>query len=228
MKKLSDFLYYEEKDPDLKIYCGDCSEILPLMGGVSLVVTDPPYGLGDRLIDGGGKLKNTPMAVLYRESDWEDIKPSESVFKEIFRASKNQIVFGGNYFNLPPTRCFLAWDKKQAMPTLSACEMAWTSFDKPAKIFYGSSTDLNRKHPTQKPVNLLIWCLENYSETEDTILDPFLGSGTTLVACKELNRNGIGIEINEKYCAIAKKRLQNTPKPLFREESKPQEEMSLF
>ena len=118
-----------------------------------LAIVDPPYGLGKRLSDGGGKLKNTPMAELYRDKDW-DVLPTKQYWDELFRVSKNQVVFGANYFleYLPNTRGFVCWDKNQAMPTLSACELVWTSFDKPAKIMKKSSTDLNRFHPTQKPV----------------------------------------------------------------------------
>lgn len=116
---------------------------------------DPPYGLGNRLSDGGGKLKNTPMAELYRNKVWDTL-PDKWYWQEVFRVSKNQIVFGANYFleYLPNTRGFVCWDKKQSMPTLSACELVWTSLDKPAKIMRYSSMDLDRFHPTQKPVEV--------------------------------------------------------------------------
>lgn len=95
-----------------------------------LAIVDPPYGLGNRLSDGGGKLKNTPMAALYREKEW-DVLPPYEYWIELFRVSKNQIIFGANYFldHLPATRGFICWDKKQDMPTLSACELIWTSFN---------------------------------------------------------------------------------------------------
>ena len=109
-----------------------------------LAIVDPPYGLGNRLSDGGGKLKDTPMATLYRESTQWDVKPDENYFIELFRVSKNQIIWGGNYFELPPSRCMICWNKLQAMPTLSAWELGWTSFDKPSKIFSHVSTDNNR------------------------------------------------------------------------------------
>ncbi len=148
------------------------------------------------------------MATLYRASDWNDEVPSQEVFNEIFRISKNQIICGGNYFSLPPTRCFIAWDKRQAMPTLSACEYIWTSFDRPAKLFSISSTDLNRQHPTQKPVELIKYLISKFSEEVETVFDPFLGSGTTAVAAKQLGRKYIGIELSEKYCEIARQRLR--------------------
>jgi site-specific DNA-methyltransferase (adenine-specific) len=128
-----------------------------------LAVVDPPYGLGNRLSDGGGKLKNTPMAALYRGKEW-DVLPSKEYFKELFRVSENQIICGANYFleHLPSSRGCICWDKKQDMPTLSAWEFIWTSFDKPAKIYKQVSTDLNRFHPTQKPVKLYEWIYSKY------------------------------------------------------------------
>lgn len=200
-----------------KIHNCDCLEFMKTLPDkcIDLVLTDPPYGLGDRLSDGGGKLKNTPMAVLYRNSDWVDELPSEEIFKQIFRISKNQIICGGNYFDLPTTRCFICWDKKQHMPTLSACEYIWTSFDRPAKIASFSSTDLNRQHPTQKPVELMGYLIDKFSKESDIIFDPFLGSRTTAVACKQLKRNYIGCEISKEYCKIAQERIDKMTQNLF-------------
>ena len=137
---------------------------------------DPPYGLGNRLSDGGGKLKNTPMAELYRNKEW-DILPSAKYWKEVFRISKNQIVFGANYFleHLSSSRGFVCWDKKQSMPTLSACELVWTSLDKPAKIMKKSSTDLERFHPTQKPIYVYKFMFDYCKiQPNDKILDTHL------------------------------------------------------
>ena len=123
--------------PSSEVYLEDCVKALKRYADnhFDLAIVDPPYGLGNRLSDGGGKLKNTPMATLYREKDW-DILPTAEYWQELFRVSKNQVVFGANYFLefLPNTRGFVCWDKKQDMPTLSACELVWTSLDKPAKI----------------------------------------------------------------------------------------------
>lgn len=118
------------------------------------------------LATGGGKLKNTPMAALYREKDW-DVLPDADYWKEVFRVSENQIVFGANYFleYLPSSRGFICWDKKQDMPTLSACELIWTSFDCPAKIYKQVSTDLNRFHPTQKPIGVYKYLLSKLRQT---------------------------------------------------------------
>lgn len=206
MKKLDDYLYYEEKDPDLKIYLGDCLEILPLLPKVDLVVTDPPYGIG---------IANNPFRQKHEKSDWDDSPCSQEIITAMRGKSTHQIIWGGNYFGLPASQGFLVWDKLQPQDfSSSMCEMAWWSHQHPAKCFRKSVTSYSKQHPTQKPLELMSWCIQFH---EGTILDPFLGSGTTLVACKELNRNGIGIEINEKYCEIAKKRLKATPKPLFKD-----------
>jgi len=193
-----------------KVHCGDCLTLLKELpdNSVDLVLTDPPYGLGNRLSDGGGKLKNTPMAKLYRNGNWIDEKPSMKVFNEIFRISKNQVICGGNYFHLPPTRCVIAWDKKNYMPTLSNWEYIWTSFDKPAKIYRQSSMNLHRQHPTQKPVALGEWILNQYSKKDDIILDCFCGSGSFLVACERLGKQWIGCEISPEYVAIANERIK--------------------
>ena len=134
---------------------------------------------------------------------------------------KDHIIWGGNYFAdlLPPKMGWLVWDKEQRI-NQSDGELAWTSFDQALRIFDKNRVVLMQdgaRHPTQKPVVLIKWAIQQckYWDTPLTILDPFLGSGTTLVACKELKRNAIGIEINEKYCEIAKKRLQNTQVPFL-------------
>lgn len=175
-----------------------------------LAIVDPPYGLGNRLSDGGGKLKNTPMAQLYRNKDW-DVLPKEEYWLELFRVSKNQAVFGANYFleYLPSTRGFVCWDKNQAMPTLSACELVWTSFDKPAKIMKKSSTDLERFHPTQKPVYIYKYMFEYCKAKQgDKILDTHLGSGSIAIACHDYGFDLTACELDEDYYKSAIKRIQ--------------------
>lgn len=137
------------------------------------------------------------------------------------KISKEQIIFGGNFFNLPATRCLLIWDKENGTNAFADAEIAWTNFDMPIRIKRHMWNGMLRKnqedrwgHPTQKPIEVMKWCV-GHSKSTGEILDPFLGSGTTAVAAKELKRNCIGIEINEKYCAIAKKRLQNTQVPFL-------------
>lgn len=175
-----------------------------------LAIVDPPYGLGDRLSNGGGKLKNTPMAKLYKNKDW-DVLPDFNYWKELFRVSKNQVVFGANYFleYLPNTRGFVCWDKNQQMPTLSACELVWTSFDKPSKIVKKSSTDLERFHPTQKPVYVYKFMYE-YCKCEigDKILDTHLGSGSSRIAAYDMGFEFTGFELDEDYFKASEKRFQ--------------------
>ena len=175
-----------------------------------LAIVDPPYGLGDRLVNGGHK-KN-PME-RYRKSyegkRW-DVAPGVDYFIELFRVSKNQIIWGGNYFDLPPTRGIVAWDKKQMMPTFSRWEYAWTSFDCPAKMYErrAQENDGQRFHPTQKPVALYKWLLNNFAKSGDKILDTHVGSASSLIACRESGFQYVGFEIDEEYFKMAQKRLR--------------------
>lgn len=175
----------------------------------SLAIVDPPYGLGERLTSRGGKLGNTPTYKLYAESTKWDIAPGKEYFYELFRVSKNQIIWGGNYFELPPSRCMICWDKDQSMPTLSAWELGWTSFDKPSKIFKMASTDLKRFHPTQKPVALYKWLLQNYAKPGDTILDTHLGSGSSRIAAYDMGFDFTGYELDAEYFNASEARFKN-------------------
>lgn len=191
-----------------KILQGDCLEIMKTLPDKSfdLCLTDPPYGLNSRMQGGtwGGSAMYKDMM---GDVGW-DVLIGKEYFDEMFRVSKNQIIWGGNYYPMPASRCWLAWEKNERMDTLADFELAWTSFDKLAKSFKGRrNPDGKRSHPTQKPLELMRWCIDKYSESGATILDPFMGSGTTLVAAKYLNRNATGIEISEKYCKIAEQRL---------------------
>ena len=195
-----------------EIFNIDCMELMARYPDkyFDLAVVDPPYGLGNRLSDGGGKLKNTPMATLYREKDW-DILPTSEYWTELFRVSKNQIIFGANYFLdfLPNTRGFICWDKKQDMPTLSACELVWTSFDKPAKIYKKSSMDLERFHPTQKPIGIYDFVFQ-YAKIEEgmKVLDTHLGSGSSRIAAYKNKLNFVGCEIDKEYFEASDKRFK--------------------
>ena len=176
-----------------------------------LAIVDPPYGLGDRLSNGGGKRKDDPSRLLYVDKEW-DILPTAEYWEELFRVSKNQVVFGANYFfeYLPNTRGFVCWDKNQAMPTLSACELVWTSFDKPAKIMKKSSTDLERFHPTQKPIYVYKFMFE-YCKTQqgDKILDTHLGSGSIAIACHDYGFDLTACELDKEYFDKAMQRINN-------------------
>jgi DNA modification methylase len=171
---------------------------MPQLEPVDLVLTDPPYGIG---------IANNPFRQKYQKQDWDNEPPAQEVFSVMFNISKYQVFWGGNYFNLPPSQGFFVWDKIQPEKfSSSMCEFAWTNKQQPAKLFRQHVVSYTKEHPTQKPEPLMIWCL-GFFEEATTVLDPFLGSGTTAVACERLNRKWIGIEISEEYCEIAAKRI---------------------
>jgi site-specific DNA-methyltransferase (adenine-specific) len=154
-----------------------------------------------RLNAGGGKLKNRILNT--SDIDWDDAPPPPEYFIELKRVSKNQIIWGGNYFDLPPTRCVICWDKCQPWENFSQWEMAWTSFDKPAPLFRYSNTGGANKdtkiHPTQKPVALYKWLLNRFAKAGDKILDTHLGSASSVVAALDMGFDIEGTEINETY-----------------------------
>jgi len=162
---------------------------------------DPPYGLDKKLSNGAGKMKNSPFKCLYKNKNW-DFKPSNEYWENVFRVSKNQIIFGANYFleYLPSTRGFVCWDKKQSMPTFSQCELIWTSLDKPSKIAKYSSMDLERFHPTQKPVEIYEFMF-NYCKIKKNskILDTHLGSGSSAIACLNFELELTACELDIEY-----------------------------
>jgi DNA modification methylase len=189
--------YYQ--DESCTIYHGDCREILPHLEPVDLVLTDPPYGIG---------IAANPFRQKFQKSDWDNIVVKDDLLNLAMGLAKESILWGGNYFNLPPSQGFLIWDKLQPEDfSSSQVEFAWWSKQKPAKIFKKRVLSYEKHHPTQKPVDLMMWCI-NKAEIADLILDPFMGSGTTLRAAKDLGRKAIGIELEEKYCEVAAKRLR--------------------
>jgi site-specific DNA-methyltransferase (adenine-specific) len=195
----------------IRMYNCDCMELLESGKKWDLAIVDPPYGIGERLTERGGSHKNSPFATLYKKSSRWDILPQEQYWMELFRAVKNQIVFGANYFLefLPSTRGFICWDKLQSMPTFSACELVWTSYDKPSKIFRIRSNDLTRFHPTQKPVKLYKWLLTNYAQPNQTILDTHGGSMSIAIACWDLGYDLDICELDTDYFNQAVKRFEN-------------------
>lgn len=179
-----------------------------------LAIIDPPYGAG--FTEGGGckgwftKYHQTSANENGKKEilNWDNAPPQE-YFEELFRISKNQIIWGGNYFQLPPTRCFLVWRKLTISEnfTMAMAEYAWTSFNENAKVFEHAPQDKERFHPTQKPVALYKWILSHYAEPGDLILDTHVGSASSLIACEELGFDYVGYEIDETYYELAKKRL---------------------
>jgi len=166
-----------------------------------LAIVDPPYGIG---------ISKNPVRQKHEKKDWDNAIPNKEYFDELFRVSKNQIIWGGNYFDLPPTQGFFIWDKKQPHDfSLAMCEMAWSSLQKPAKMWSLSVLkEHNKIHPTQKPVQLYEWLLMNNAEQGFEILDTHLGSGSIAIACHNLDYNLTACEIDEQYFKDSKERLR--------------------
>ena len=185
----------------ITIYNADCREVLPQLEPVDLVLTDPPYGINFA----GQPTKWQRLAGRVPEG-W-DAEPFDDV-ELLLNAASVQIIWGGNYLPLPCSRGWLAWIKPDAPPSMGSVEFAWTSLDRNARHIIQSIGATNAErlgHPTQKPLRVIRWCLADIPA--GVILDPFMGSGTTLRAAKDLGRRAIGIEIEERYCEIAVKRL---------------------
>lgn len=204
--------YYEEAG--IVIYHGDCREILPTLPKVDLVLTDPPYGIGEAA--GKNRSRNQlAMAKDYGVADWDSTPPPAWLFGLLAEKAPLQIIFGGNYFPLPPSSCWLVWDKDNSGDFADA-ELAWTNIPRAVRLLKWRwngmlQEDMKhkeyREHPTQKPVAVMKWALSQAGEIA-TVLDPFMGSGTTLVACKQAGLQCTGIEREEHYCEIAANRLR--------------------
>jgi site-specific DNA-methyltransferase (adenine-specific) len=198
--------YYEQDG--ITIYNCDCREILPTIDNVDLVLTDPPYGIGR-----DGKPPSTSSHgghKGYAFRGWDKSVPDAATFEMIYNSADDWIIWGANYFShhMKPGPGWLLWDKGQRIDQADG-ELAATSRDGPLRVFTLNRVALMQDgavHPTQKPLALFHWCLRFFPNAQ-TILDPFMGSGTTLRAAKDLGRRAIGIEIEERYCEIATKRL---------------------
>ena len=197
--------YYEEKG--ITIYHGDCREILPTLEPVDLVLTDPPYGI-ERFKKSGSRLYVNKFEAAGLK--WDKRIPND-IIRLVIGAGLNAILWGGNYYTLPPAVCFLIWDKLNDGRSFAECEYAWTNLKGLARNFKmrPMNMDGGKVHPTQKPSALFKWCIGLTPQTK-TVLDPFAGSGTTLRAAKDLGLRAIGIEIEEKYCEIAAERLRQS------------------
>ena len=190
--------YYS--DEWVAIAHGDCREILPSLEKVDLVLTDPPYG-----IDANKMTLGSGLHKFHRGGDWDGARPVPSPSKDS-TTSVDMAVFGGNYYTdiLPANNRWLVWHKMNDGLSFSEAELIWTNYAPNVRVYSKYTAGRQKVHPTEKPVELLYWCL-SYSKGA-LILDPFLGSGSTIVACKGIGRRCIGIEIEEKYCEIAAKR----------------------
>ena len=186
----------------VELHLGDCLEVMKSIPdkSVDAVITDPPYGIG---------IASNPFRQKFEKQAWDNSPASQEMIDEIQRVSRYQIIWGGNYFDLRPSKGFIVWDKKQGEEFSSAmCEYAWCNLNKPAKMFRYSAR-YAREHPTEKPIDLIKFCIAFLPDEVATILDPFMGSGTTGVACVQTGRNFIGIEIDPGYFAIAEKRIKD-------------------
>lgn len=189
---------------DCRLILGDCLEIMPTLGKVDAVVTDPPYGIGYDGQRGGRRGRSYQREYAFK--GWDAKAPDV-----LWATAVPAIIWGGNYFGLPASQRWLCWDKIQEFSGAD-CELAWTNLDGPTKTFrmcraqaYGA---IDKQHPTQKPVALMKWCL-GFLPDAQTILDPFMGSGTTGVACVKTGRKFIGIELDPDYFEIACKRIRD-------------------
>jgi DNA modification methylase len=191
-----------EKIGNATLYLGDCAEILPTLNKVDAVITDPPYGI---FITKSNRLSKSRG---FKDTGWDNQTPSKYLIDSIIKKSNQTILWGGNYFDLPPTRCFLAWDKQNEGRDFADLEMAWTNLDKVARIFRmrPMNMDGGKVHPTQKPIALMEWCINKIDG--NTILDPFMGSGSTGVACAKMGKEFIGIEQDEQFFEIAYSRIK--------------------
>jgi len=198
------------------LYLGDCKTILPTLEKVDAVITDPPYGIGaykNGTMGGGVLSKQSTFAPV----TWDDKPISAEHIAAILSAGKTAVIFGGNYFQLPPARCWLVWDKDNGANKFADAELAWTNIDGAVRLkrhkWQGMLQENMgqkelREHPTQKPVPVMVWAIKQAGNPE-TILDPFMGSGTTGVAAMQLGRKFIGIEREPKYFDIACERIEN-------------------
>ena len=201
-----------DKIGNITLYNADCMEVMKQFKDkeFDLAIVDPPYGIS---ITDSGRLGKYNIS----GKRWDDEVPTKEYFNELFRVSRNQIIWGGNYFDLPPTRGFIIWDKKQpAGVSFASCEFAWSSFDRSAKTFYRSPLldGSDRIHPTQKPVQLYKWLLQKYAKEGDRILDTHFGSLSIGIACEKLGFELTAIELDKDYYRMAKQRLLDFKKQL--------------
>lgn len=203
-----------EKIGDATLYLGDCREILPTLGKVDAVVTDPPYGIGEAA---GKNASRTKMAVAkdYGDDEWDNEPLSPETLALIRAAGRWNIIFGGNYYDSPATSCWLVWDKLNGNNDFADCELAWTNLPRAVRriryMWHGmlrANGEERGDHPTQKPVGVMAWCLQQLPPGTRSVIDPVMGSGTTGVACVAANLQFIGIERETKYFDAACRRIE--------------------
>ena len=204
---------------DATLYLGDCMEILPTLDRVDAMITDPPYGLGKRMQGGtwGAKTEFKEMVI------WDNAPPEVKNLIDLANMADIAVFWGGNYYGLPPSRCWLVWDKQNAVPTMADCKIAWTSLDANTKRFSHPVGRILNGHPSEKPLQLMRWSID-VVKAKGTIFDPYMGSGTTGVAAIQMGRKFIGIEREPKYFDIACKRIEQASKQVDMFIEKPKQE----
>jgi DNA modification methylase len=198
---------------DWQVIHGSAEDILPGLELCDALVTDPPYGIGEAA--GANKSRGkAAIAKDYGSDDWDNAPPSDALIALARSRARRSVIFGGNYFTLPPSRCWLVWDKLNGTNDFADCELAWTNLDMAVRRLAYRWNGMIREngeprgiHPTQKPVGVMQWVLSLCTKPGDLVLDPFCGSGTTGVACLRMGRRFIGIEREKKYADAASKRL---------------------
>jgi DNA modification methylase len=218
----------------VEVFCGDMLQILPTLPMFDAIVTDPPYGIGE------STEKNMSRGTLaapkdYGSYDWDKSPASPEQIQLIRARSRSQIIFGGNYFELGPTSCWLVWDKQNGDNDFADCELAWTNLPKAVRRIYWRWNGMIRKgqeerfHPTQKPEGVMAWTLTHVPDAR-TICDPFCGSGTTGVAAVKAGRQFVGIERDERYFDVTCRRLEAALREpdMFIAPPKPIEQTSMF
>ena len=194
------------------LYLGDCAEVLSMIDKVDAVITDPPYGINENSKKVASR-GNMAAPKDYGHFDWDKSPPNDELIELIRAKGKYQAFFGGNYFTLPPTSCWLVWDKLNGDNDFADCELAWTNWHKAVRRLQWRWNGMIRQgneeryHPTQKPLEVMKWVIELCPKS-DTILDPFMGSGTTGVAAIQMGKKFIGIEREQQYFDIACKRIE--------------------
>ena len=199
---------------DATLYLGDCREVLPLVAPVDAIVCDPPYGIKAARADNASR-SMMAQSRDYGTDGWDDAPLDDDVIAEWRRLSRWQIIFGGNYYSLPPSSCWLVWDKQNGANDFADCELAWTNLPKAVRRIYWQWHGMIRKggeergfHPTQKPVGVMEWCIHHLPADVRTVCDPTMGSGTTGVACVKMGKRFIGIEREPRYFDAACLRIE--------------------
>lgn len=203
--------YYEDEKAGIVIYCGDCRTILPQLPQCDLLLTDPPYGINACNRSDGGVGSIASGSKQWGRAEWDRVPQPQWLIDQAVSMATTAIIWGGNFYDLPPTSCLLVWDKMQRDFSFADAEIAWTNLEGSVRIMSyarGSLVAEGKVHPTQKPLPLMQWCVKQAGKGIETILDPWMGSGTTLVAAKAAGIGCIGVEVDERYCEAAAERLR--------------------